>query len=185
METINNRKRLQQGYQAMLQPYQPYFQFALTLTLKQSAKVSTKINDYCDEKFERWVALSDETLDSTIRRFYARLTHYLYGNKAKHKNKQHWAKPLLITVVEGKNSVKRVHLHAVLGNVPAEFMHCIDKIVEQAWAECDFGYREVLVKPVQFAQGWNNYITKEVGTANDDAVCVKHLYVPKFIQQRI
>ena len=74
METINNRAQLQQGYQALLQPYQPYFQYALTLTLKQSAKISTKINDYSDVKFERWVGLSDDTLDSTMRRFYARLT---------------------------------------------------------------------------------------------------------------
>lgn len=185
METINNRAQLQQGYQALLQPYQPYFQYALTLTLKQSAKISTKINDYSDVKFERWVGLSDDTLDSTMRRFYARLTHYLYGNKAKHKNKQHWAKPLLITVVEGKNSAKRLHIHAALGNVPTEFQHCIDRIVEQAWAECDFGYREIVVKQIYCAEGWNEYLTKDVGIRNDDAVSVKHLYIPAFIQQRI
>jgi hypothetical protein len=185
MDTINNRLALQRSYQQLLQPYQPHFQFALTLTLKQRAKISTRLNDYGDEIFERWAGLNDATLDSTMRRFYARLTHYLYGNQSKHKNKQAWAKPLLITTIEGQNSAKRTHVHAALGNVPERYLHCVDKLVAQAWAECDFGYKEIAVKPIRCAQGWNNYMTKEVGYVNNDAVSVMHMYVPQIISQRI
>lgn len=185
METIINKQLYQQGYQTLLKPYQPHFQFALTLTLKQRAKIITPINDFSDQKYERWVGLNEATLNSTVRRFYARLTYYLYGNKSKHKNKQDWAKPLLITAIEGQNSIKRTHIHAALGNVPAQHLHCIDQLVAQAWADCDFGYKQVVVKPVQCAAGWNRYITKEVGYANNDAVSVTHMYIPQIIQQHI
>ena len=145
----------------------------------------TKRVDGSDEYFDRWVGLSDETLDSTIRRFNARLTHALYGNQAKHQNKQDWARPLLLTVVEGKYTYKRTHLHCALGNVPQHCLPRINQIVAQAWSECDFGYREIKVTPINDADGWTYYITKEVGWTNVDAVAITNSFIPPFIQKSI
>ena len=185
MHTTSQRIQLQRSYQSFLQPYQPFFQFALTLTLKQRAKVKTKRVDGSDEYFERWVGLSDETLDSTIKRFNARLTHALYGNQAKHKNKRDWARPLLITATEGKCSTKRTHLHCALGNVPQHCMPRINQIVALAWSECDFGYKEIDVQVIYSAAGWRDYMTKEIGYVNNDALDITHAFIPQIIQQSI
>lgn len=87
--------------------------------------------------------------------------------------------------MEGKNSTKRIHLHAVLGNVPSEYLDCVDVIVKQAWAECDFGYREVVVKPITNAAGWAGYMTKDTGRVNYDALDVVNMHIPQIIQQSI
>jgi len=182
---MNNKNTLQRSYQTLIHPYARHITHAVTLTLKLRAKVRVKrFENYGNECFEYWVAIDEEKINSTLRRFTARLTALLYGNHAKHKNKQAFAKPLIIAAVEGLRSKhKRPHIHLALGNIPQAKLARINDLIEQAWRECDFGYKEIIVKPMHDELGWLNYITKEVGYANDDVLDVVASTIPQFIQQ--
>ena len=172
--------KLQQANHNLLAPYADYLQYAVTLTIKTATTISTVLsNDY---PFERAVYLTEDTLNSTIRYFTSNLTYYLYGNAARHKNKQHHAKPLLFFVVEGLNSYQHTHLHLALGNVPDHKKDNIDTIIQNAWAQCDFANTQIKVKPIYDAAGWTSYITKEVGFANNDALYIAHCVIPKVYQ---
>jgi hypothetical protein len=87
----------------------------------------------------------------------------------------------LLFVVEGQNSDKRVHLHVALGNVPKHKKADIAQMIKDAWATCDFAYEQVDVKSIYYATGWTNYITKEIGIVNDDALDVVNSVIPKNI----
>lgn len=176
---------LERSYQQLIYPYAPYIQYAVTLTLKLRAKIRVKrFENYgAGGYYEYWTALNTDTINSTIRRFNARLTAALYGNLAKHKNKQTWAKPLVIAVVEGGYNGKRPHLHIALGNVPEAKQATITNTIKQVWSECDFGYRETDIQQVYGEYGWLNYITKTTGFTGQDALAVSALQIPAFIQQ--
>ena len=182
---------LQASYRNLIYPYASHIQYAVTLTLKMRAKVSVKRFENYDEGgcYEYWVGLNEEILKSTIKRFNARLTAKLFGNAAKHKNKQAWASPLVITVIEGerdcKRNGKRPHLHLAIGNVPEQKQAHIGNIVKQAWSECDFGYKQTDIQRVYGEYGWLNYITKDTGYTEMDTLDVTDLKVPEFIQQDI
>lgn len=171
---------LQQSYRQFIAPYAKHVTHAITLTLKLRATV--RIN----ENYKYSAALDEDKINSTLRRFTARLTALLYGNHAKHRNKQAWAKPLVIAAVEGlRHQHKRPHVHIALGNVPADRLSRINEIITQAWLDCDFGYQEMKIKPLQDEYGWVNYITKEVGYANNDALNIVSSTIPQFINSRI
>lgn len=161
----------------MLASYAEHFEYAVTLTLKQSIRFYPQ-----NASFPVVQTLNDEVLNSTIRYFSANLTRLLYGNLAKHKNKQHFAKPLIIVAVEGLHSYKLEHLHIGLGNVPDAKKSNINLIVRNAWEQCDFANKQVKVVPIYNAQGWGAYITKEIGRQNDDALNIVASTIPKFIQ---
>lgn len=181
-----NAKRLQQAYRQQIEPYSNYIQFAVTLTLKTVATISVnRFDNYGDDQFKFTAVLNDETLESRIPYFTALLRHKLYGNKAKHKNKQEWATPLVIAVIEGRNTQKRTHFHFAIGNVPQSKLANFQEIVEQVWERCDFSHRETCVKPITDSNGWLNYITKEVGYTDSDALDVVHSTIPPFIQNSI
>ena len=176
-----NPSELRNAYTEILNRYDSALQFALTLTLKQYAKISIKEqgSDYCPTVIR---ALDEDTLTSTIRYFTANLTQLLYGNAAKHKNKQHYAKPLLFFAVEGLNTGhKLTHLHAALGNVPEHKKDQIDVLVRNAWARCDFANKHVHIQPY-YSTGWNSYITKEIGLSNNDALSIVHSTIPAIFQ---
>ena len=129
----------------------------------------------------------DSQLDSTIKHFTKKLTNAVYGNHSKHKNKQHWARPLVIAAVEGKgkNNHKRTHLHLAIGNIPSTHLGNFAHHAQAAFARCDFAHKHMCVKPVHDSFGWLGYITKEVGYSNWDALDVVSSCIPTYIQQRI
>jgi hypothetical protein len=83
-------QQLQAAYRQHIAPYSEHLQFAVTLTLKQSAQIVTPYANG-EGVYKRFEKLDDEKLASSIRYFNSLLRHELYGNKCWHKNKQHWA----------------------------------------------------------------------------------------------
>ena len=186
MNQLSRGQRLQQAYRQCIAPYSQYVQCAVTLTLKTSALIRVPVfENYGDTCFEFREYLDDDKLRSTIRYFTALLRHELYGNASKHKNKQHWAQPLVITITEGRNTHKRTHLHLAIGNIPTEKLGNIEQTVTQLWHRCDFAHQQVCVKHTNSAQGWLGYITKEVGYTDNDAWDIVSSTIPQFIQHSI
>jgi len=183
---LSQGQRLQQAYRHYIEPYSKHLQFAVTLTIKTSDTISVnRFENYGDEQYKFTVALDDEKLDSLITYFMALLRHQLYGNKAKHKNKQDWATPLVIAAIEGRTTNKRTHLHLAVGNIPADKLECFEQIVTDTWERCDFAYRETCTKAITDGNGWLSYITKEVGYTNNDALDIVRSTIPPFIQKSI
>jgi hypothetical protein len=186
MQQLTNGQILQQAYRQHIAPYSKYVQCAVTLTLKQAAKIRVKrFENYGDEYYEFLSYLDEDKLRSTIKFFTTQLTNELYGNQSKHKNKQHWAKPLVITVVEGRNTHKLTHLHLAIGNIPATHLGNIAQHTEAAFKRCDFANKQMCIKHVTSSTGWLGYITKEVGYTDDDALDIVSSTIPQFIQQNI
>jgi hypothetical protein len=161
-------------------------QVAVTLTLKTSTKIRVKrYTNFGDDYYEFLAHLDEEKLQSCIRYFNTLLRHELYGNASKHKNKKHWAQPLVITATEGRNTHKRTHLHMAIGNIPKHKLQDIEATIKRIWQRCDFANEQVCIKHVTNSNGWLGYITKEVGYTDNDAVDVVASTIPQFIQQRI
>jgi hypothetical protein len=180
MENMAYRMSLQSAHEEMLKPYEQYFQFALTLTLKLKATIRTHIHE--NSVFERNEYLNDEKLNSTIRYFNALMNQSIYGNQAKHKNKRDWAQILSFYSREGGDGIKRLHLHAVIGNIPNDKIDSFEAIVTQNWHRCDFGHDEVRVERINNARGWVGYMTKTVKLKSYDALDVVSATIPKFIE---
>jgi hypothetical protein len=186
MQQLSTGQRLQHAYRQHIAPYSPYVQFAVTLTLKQVAKIRVpRFDNYGDDYYEFWQKLDDSTLDSTIKHFTKKLTKAIYGNHSKHKNKQDWARPLVIVAVEGKNNYKLTHLHLAIGNIPNTHTGIFAHHAQAAFERCDFANKHMCVKPVYDGAGWLGYITKEVGYSNTNALDVVSSCIPPFIQRRI
>jgi hypothetical protein len=186
MKLLTNGQLLQQAYRQHIAPYAQYVQAAVTLTLKPSALIRVRrFENYSDEYYEFREYLDEDKLRSTIRYFSAQLTYELYGNLAKHKKKQHWAKPLVIAVVEGRNTHKLTHLHLAVGNIPATHIHNIAHHTQTAFERCDFANKQLCVKPVTCGMGWLGYITKQVGYTDNDALDIVSSTIPPFIQSSI
>jgi len=186
MDNKEKRKALQAAYIQMIEPYSKHLQFAVTLTLKMSATIKVKrLTNYGDDFYSFHQCLTEQILDGTIKRFTERLTWSLYGNHSKHKNKQDWALPLVITCIEGRKRGKRTHLHLAIGNVPVAKCVNFNMFVAEAWAKCDFGAKSVCIKPITNANGWLTYITKEAGYADSDALDIVGSTIPPFIQHSI
>lgn len=186
MQQLTTGQKLQRAYRQHIEPYSNHVQFAVTLTLKNAARIRVKrYENYGDEYYEFTAYLNDDTLNSTIKYFTALLTHELYGNHSKHKNKQHWAKPLVIVAVEGRNTHKRTHLHLALGNVPTHHIINIEPKIQAAFSRCDFAHKQFCVKPITNGSGWLSYITKEAGYTDDDVLDIVSSTIPQFIQSSI
>jgi hypothetical protein len=186
MQQLTNGQKLQIAYRQHIEPYSNYVQCAVTLTLKKAAKIRVKrFENYGSEYYEFIEYLDEDKLRSTIRFFTAQLTNELYGNQSKHKNKQHWAKPLVISVVEGRNTHKLTHLHLAIGNIPATHLGNITHHTQAAFSRCDFANKQMCIKHVTSSKGWLGYITKEVGYTDDDALDIVGSTIPQFIQQNI
>ena len=179
MNELTEGQKLQMAYRRLINPYSKHLQFAVTLTLKQTAKIK------CNENLNYRKKLNDETLQSTIKRFTKLLTWALFGNQSRHKNKRENSKPLIITVVEGRNTQKLLHLHLAIGNIPSNHLPNIKKIIERAWAKCDFANKQIEVAEIFNSQGWIGYITKQVGFTDNDVWDVCSSTIPRFIEQSI
>ena len=186
MQQLTRGQKLQQAYRQHIAPYSNYVQFAVTLTLKQAAQIRVRrFENYGDECYEFRAYLDEDKLRSTIRFFTALLTNELYGNKSKHKNKQDWARPLVIVAVEGRNTHKLTHLHLAIGNIPTTHIGNIAHHTQAAFERCDFANKQLCVKPVTDGTGWLDYITKEVGYTDNDALDIVSSTIPPFIQTSI
>ena len=186
MQQLTRGQKLQQAYRQHIAPYSRYVQCAVTLTLKQSAVIRVRrFENYGDECYQFREYLDEDKLRSTIRFFTALLTNELYGNKSKHKNKQDWARPLVIVAVEGRNTHKLTHLHLAIGNIPTTHIGNIAHHTQAAFSRCDFANKQLCVKPVADGVGWLGYITKEVGYTDNDALDIVSSTIPPFIQTRI
>ena len=186
MQQLTRGQKLQQAYRQHIAPYSRYVQYAVTITLKQSAVIRVRrFENYGDECYEFRAHLDEDKLRSTIRFFTALLTNELYGNKSKHKNKQDWARPLVIVAVEGRNTHKLTHLHLAIGNIPTTHTGNIAHHTQAAFQRCDFANKQLCVKPVTDGMGWLGYITKEVGYTDNDALDIVSSTIPPFIQQSI
>ena len=186
MQQLTNGQKIQKAYRQHIAQYEKYVQVAATLTLKQSAIIRVKrFENYGDDYYEFIQKLDDEKIQSTIRYFTANLTQQLYGNNSKHKNKQHWAKPLVLAVVEGKNTHKLTHLHMAIGNVQADKLDNIENYINTAFKRCDFANKQTCIKHVTSGIGWLGYITKEIGYTDNDALDIVSSSIPQFIQQSI
>jgi hypothetical protein len=186
MQQQSNGQKLQEAYRQYIAPYSQYIQFAVTLTLKQSALIRVRrFENYGDERYEFREYMDEDKLNSTIKFFTAQLTNELYGNLAKHKNKQDWARPLVIVAVEGRNTNKRMHLHLAIGNIPTSHIGNIAQHTQAAFIRCDFANKQLCVKEVTSAFGWLGYITKEVGYTDNDALDIVSSTIPPFIQSSI
>ncbi len=180
MENMAYRLSLQSAYEKMLKPYEDHLQFALTLTLKLKARIRTAIHE--SAYFERDEYLNDEKLNSTIRYFNALMNQSIYGNHTKHKNKRDWAEILSFYSREGGDRIKRLHLHAAIGNIPNEKIDSFEAIVTQNWHRCDFGHDEARVERIYNASGWVGYMTKTVKMKSYDALDIVSATIPKFIE---
>lgn len=186
MQQLSNGQKLQLAYRQHIAPYSNYVQCAVTLTLKQSALIRVKrFENYGNECYEFRAYLDEDKLRNTINFFTAQLTNKLYGNKAKHRNKKHWARPLVIAVVEGRNTHKLTHLHMAIGNIPATHIDDIAHHTQAAFERCDFANKQLCVKHVSNSTGWLGYITKEVGYTDNDALDIVSSTIPPFIQSSI
>jgi hypothetical protein len=186
MQQQSNGQKLQEAYRQYIAPYSQYIQFAVTLTLKQSALIRVRrFENYGDERYEFREYMDEDKLNSTIKFFTAQLTNELYGNLAKHKNKQDWARPLVIVAVEGRNTNKRMHLHLAIGNIPTSHIGNIAQHTQAAFIRCDFANKQLCVKEVTSAFGWLGYITKAVGYTDNDALDIVSSTIPPFIQSSI
>ncbi len=186
MQELTKGQQLQQAYRQHIEPYTQWVQIAATLTLKTSTKIRVKrYQNYGSECYEFWAHLDEEKLSSRITYFTALLKHEIYGNQAKHKNKQQWATPLIVAAIEGRNTHKRVHIHLAIGNIPVEKLEEIDTTIRRVWARCDFANEQVCTKPVSNGRGWLGYLTKEVGYTDNDVIDIVGSTIPPFIQQRI
>jgi hypothetical protein len=186
MRELSKGQLLQRAYRTHIAPYSQHVQCAVTLTLKQSAKIRVRrFTNYGEDFYEFWESLDDEKLHSTIRFFTANLTNELFGNQSKHKNKKDWAKPLVISVVEGRNTNKKTHLHLAIGNIPKEKLGNIQNHIDSAFQRCDFANKQTCVKHVSSSIGWLGYITKEVGYTDNDALDIVGSSIPPFIQRSV
>ena len=186
MQELTSGQKLQRAYRQHIEPFANWVQVAATLTLKTSTKIRVKrYQNYGGEYYEFWEHLDEEKLSSCITYFTALLKHEIYGNQSKHKNKQHWATPLIIAATEGKNTHKRTHIHLAIGNIPEQKLNDIDAAIRRVWQRCDFANEQVCVKPVSNGRGWLGYITKEVGYTDNDVIDIVGSTIPPFIQQRI
>lgn len=176
-------QQLQAAYRQHIAPYSEHLQFAVTLTLKQTAQIVTPYANG-EGTYKRCEYLDEDKLRSTINRFDALLRYACYQRNCRRPANKAWAMPLAIYSVEGRNTHKRTHIHAAMGNVPQNKLSIFPALVESAWRQCDFGDKQICVKPITNAAGWVSYMTKEIGYTDNDCLDINSAVIPPFIQQR-
>jgi hypothetical protein len=135
------------------------YQFALTLTLKQTIVETTDRGTY-----KRKITTSD--CEKIAKRFIQKLNRQVFGKRAADK---YGLTLKYLPVVEGERSNKRLHLHLAVGNLPShiklnQLENLVDKaklLVEHVDVECKLDIAD---------SGWFEYMTKEVGTKDTDNV---------------
>jgi hypothetical protein len=166
--------------------YSPHLTYAVTLTMKQRAKIRVKRFDNWDGEYNEFsVTLTEEIALNTFDYFSARLTHYAYGKDACKTSTKHYSKPLILSAIEGLNSDKRIHIHAAIGNLPTKYLFKANEWISKAWADCDFAQKHIKIKKLTDTYGWLHYMAKEVSDGNTDAICINSIKQPQSIQQLV
>lgn len=134
------------------------FQFAVTLTIKQSTTVKTDRGLHTRK-------LKREHCDVIARRFTQKLNRQAFGKAAERYNKS----LRYFAVVEGERTGKNLHLHLAIGKLPStylpnQFASMVKNAVDLV-AELDTQHDVQIMD-----SGWTDYITKELGRRDTDNV---------------
>lgn len=165
--------------------YSPFLTYAVTLTFKKKAKISTRRFENWDcEYYERWVWLNEEIALDQLKYFNARLTHYAYGKDAVRTSTKLYSQPLVIATLE-RTKDGRLHIHAAIGNLPTKYTYLAHEWISKAWADCDFAYRHIKIKKLDDTYGWLDYMAKETSIGNMDAICINSIKQPQSIAQLV
>ncbi len=134
------------------------FQFAVTLTLKQSMPILTARGAYMRK-------LRRDDCDAIARRFTQKLNRQAFGKAAERYNKS----LRYFAVVEGQRTDKNLHLHLAVGNFPSTYMpNQFATMVKNAVNLVDTLDSQYDVQIMD--SGWTDYITKELGRQDTDNV---------------
>ena len=132
------------------------FQFAVTLTIKQSFLVKTENGSYMRR-------LKREDCDVIAKRFTQKLNREVFGKAAE----RHGKALKYFAMVEGVRNGKNLHLHMAVGNyphMPMLFGGMVLNAVENV-RELDEQHAVDVMD-----SGWMEYITKELNAHNTDNV---------------
>ena len=166
--------------------YSPYLSYAVTLTMKQRAKIRVKRFDNWDAEYnERWVMLDEAIALDTLNYFNTRLAYYAYGKDAVKTSTKFYSQPLVIATLEGRENNKRLHWHLAIGNLPTIYLYKANEWISKAWADCDFAYKQIKIDKLTDACGWLDYMAKETSVGNMDAICINSIKQPQSIQQLV
>ena len=134
------------------------YQFAVTLTFKQSIPVLTNRGAHIRK-------LKREHCDAIAKRFTQKLNRQVFGKAAERYNKS----LRYIAIVEGQRSAKNLHLHLAIGGLPQSYLpHQFNYMVINAVSrvrELDAEHNVQIMDT-----GWFDYITKELGRHDTENV---------------
>lgn len=149
-----NQKTAVRGWLSSLRAQ---FQYAVTLTIKQSITVKTERGVHIRK-------LKRTDCDAIARRFTQKLNRQAFGKAAE----RHGKRLKYLVVVEGERTGKNLHLHLAVGDLPSTYMpNEFPTMVANAVnlvRELDTQHDVQIMD-----SGWTDYITKELGrhdTAN-------------------
>lgn len=154
----NAKQRCKDALRTWLLSQMQDFQFAATLTIKQTLTVKNA-NGVYKRKLRR------EDCNAIAKRFTQKLNREVFGNAARR-----YGKGLrYIVTVEGCKGDKNLHLHMAIGNYPKSYLPMqftgMVKNAAQSVSELD----EQLSVAVMDS-GWMEYITKELNANSTDNV---------------
>ncbi|TXH88226.1 MAG: hypothetical protein E6Q78_11520 [Rhodoferax sp.] len=152
----NARTACKDALRTWLNGHMQEFQFAVTLTLKQSYKVKNNNGVYMRK-------LKREDCEGIAKRFTQKLNKQAYGHAAKRDGKglRYFA------TVEGVGNGKRLHLHLAVGGFEQKPM-LFKEMVKNAIALVDGMDEQHDVQVMD--SGWMEYMTKELNAHSTDNV---------------
>lgn len=157
--------------------YNRHLTHAVTLTFKTQAYVKPRSFERYHPAKGRLTYLNEAIAVDTLHYFYQLLTYELFGKDGKRTSTKAFSVPLMISSLEGLQNGKRLHAHLAIGNLPNNVD--IHAAIERAWRGCDFGYHDIVVKPLSDSRGWIAYITKEAGVGNLDVLRLQDIKQPQ------
>ena len=183
---MQTKQTIRNALVSTISAYSQYLNYAVTLTLKQRAKVKVqRFENYNGEYNEFYVQLTEDIALNTLNYFNARLTHYAYGKAARKNISRHYSQPLVIATLEGKAVDKRLHLHLAIGNLPTQYTHIANEWISKAWEDCDFAYKQKTVRKLTDTYGWLDYMAKETNIGNEDVFCIANINEPQSIKELV
>ena len=134
------------------------YQFAVTLTIKRSVKVTTNRGVHIRR-------ITRKDCDAIASRFIKKLNRQAFGNAAERYDKG----LKFIPVVEGERSGKNLHFHLAVGGLPSSYMPSqFREMVQNALYRVNELDQQHDVQIMD--SGWLDYFTKEIGRHDTDNV---------------
>lgn len=121
--------------------------FAVTLNLKQAAKIET-------DHGPTYVRLNEQHASQNLKHFINKVTKHYLGNAGRRFGKR---LPIL-PVLEGGNG-QRLHYHLLIDLPETAHIDDVYPLFALTWMRTDWGYGQVNIQQNPDA-GWLNYITK-------------------------